>query len=209
MAIIFPIPLYRFFSKSEHALAMVTKGEIFFNKISAFTELEDKNFRDETEKTHLFKEIYNSPDSNDSSYTVDHKHRRISDAWAFCATPSSASLAKKEFCVWIKDVNYLLNQIDKAVQIKFGQELPILFGPISYNSKDADVFSKVIHPPYFTKPEAKMGDLEFRIVILPPNNMKIQDILPMTLIIPNPSFIFEETLVVTPQIMVRNENLLK
>lgn len=197
MATIFPIPLYRFFSEEKYADAMVNNGEIFFNKISAFTTLEDLNFRDETETTHLFKLVQESTHQFGGSLSITKRHRKISDAWAFCATTSSASTAKKKYCVWVKDVNYFLNEIDIAVRNKFGQELPILFGPVTYNSKKADACSKVQHPPYFTKPEANLTDLEFRIVIPPPREINDCDIQPMTLIIPNPSYVFEKTLIFT------------
>lgn len=195
MATIFPIPLYRFFSEEKYADAMVNNGEIFFNKISAFTTLEDTKFRDETEKTHLFKHVHESTHLHGGSLEITHRHRRISDAWAFCATTSSASSAKKKYCVWVKDVNYFLNEIDIAVRNKFGKELPILFGPVAYNSKQADGFSKVHHPPYFTKSETKLTELEFRIVIPPPKDMDDCDMQPFTLIIPKSSHIFEKTFI--------------
>ena len=205
MPAIFPIPLYRFFTKNEHAEAMVKNGEIFFNTVSAFQNLADDKFRDETEKTHLFKTIHHSQHQFGYGHSIDYKHRKLFDAWAFCATASTASIAIKEHCVCIKNFGYFLNQIEIAVKHKFGDNHPVLFGPVAYNLKEDDLFSTVVHPPYFTKPKSKVNDLEFRIVIPPPKEMEENDIHPMTLTIPNPEYVFEKTFILTQEMIDKNQ----
>jgi hypothetical protein len=163
MAIISPITIYRFFSKEEHANNMVNHGEVFFNVITAFNKLEDENFRDASEGLHLFKDVRKKA----NMINVGQGYRKITDAWALCGTTSTASSAKKNHCVWIKNFHVFINRIEKSVNEKFGHDMPILFGPISYNCRDSESFSVAHHTPYFTKPKEKMADLEFRIVIPP------------------------------------------
>ncbi|MES2838609.1 MAG: hypothetical protein V4667_13855 [Bacteroidota bacterium] len=205
MPSIFPLPLYRFFSKKEHAEAMVTKGEIFFNTISAFPNLTDDRFRDETEKTHLFKTVHQTEHSLGGCISIGYKHRKLFDAWAFCATASSASTAIKEHCVCINNFGYFLNQVEIAVKNKFGENHPVLFGPVAYNLKEDDLSSTIQHPPYFTKPKQKMTDLEFRIVIPAPKEIKESDMIPLTLTIPNPTHAFEMAFILTQEMIEKNQ----
>lgn len=201
MAIITPITIYRFFSKEEHANKMVNNGEIFFNVVTAFSKLEDERFRDQSEGLHLFKHVHRQ----ENMIGVSHGYRKIIDAWAFCGTTSTASSAKKNHCVWIKNFHAFVTQIQEAANKKFGHEMPILFGPVSYNCRDSEPFSAAQHTPYFTKPKEKMSDLEFRIVIPPTKDIDEKDIQPFTLIIPRPKEVFEKVFILTTEMQAKAE----
>jgi hypothetical protein len=196
MANIFPVPLYRFFSKKSHLDEMVNEGKLFFNTIHAFTKLDNANFRDENENIYqfkIFKELKHEVDGQimkggDTLY----RHRKISDAWAVCFSSSNCSDAIKDYCVTVINFGRLLNLIEQAVNNYFNKDVLVMFGPVSYVSDKRDCFPPVPNTPYFTKNDKYKGDLEFRIVIVPPNDFPVEAIQPFTLTLPNPEDIFKD-----------------
>jgi hypothetical protein len=88
----------------------------------------------------------------------------------------------------------LTTELRKAIVGKFGEDLQVMFGPVSYYDRDVDAFSRIPRPPYFSKPERFQFDLEFRIVIIP--SKRIYDegkIEPIELEIKNHREIFVKT----------------
>lgn len=197
---IFPTPLYRFFSKEKYRDDLVDSGVMRFTPVSAFTKLPDEKYKDEGEKYYKVKIVQKDKGiiHGKEVFTggeISHQYRKIDDAWAFCATSSIVSSARKPFTAYIKDIGKLQFELKKSIKNYFGEQLPIMMGPIAYYDEELDVFSEVIPPPYFCKPEKFKSDLEFRIVIVPSDeiyeNKKIE---PIDLKIDNSQKIFGKTL---------------
>jgi hypothetical protein len=200
MLLHFNIPLYRFFSKESQVESMLNEGLVYFNTIKAFNTLDDPRYKDIDEGGHAFKQDtskgWTSTGSNDgpkliSSVTI--RKRRIPDAWAFCGTCSTVSKAKKQHAIRINHTMDFIRQLDYSLEQKFGTKLPIFFGPISYYNLETDRFSPHEQPPYFSKLDKYKDDLEFRIVIIPPENIK--DLKPEIFKLPEPNKIFSKTLI--------------
>ena len=191
----FNIPLYRFFSKESHVDSMINDGLVRFNTVRAFNTLDDDQYRDIDEGGHVFKEptkmipLYGDPRHLPKIVVAQTlRKRRIPDAWAFCGSCSPASKAKKSYAVRIEHVIGFMQQLDYALEKKYGEKLQILFGPVSYSTEEMNSFSKHEQPPYFSKLEIYKNDLEFRVVVIPPDSL--EKIEPETFQIPEPNKIF-------------------
>jgi hypothetical protein len=200
MILTFNIPIYRFFSEEAHLESMLTEGLVYFNTIKAFNTLNDPQYQDIDEGGHMFKQDtskgWTSTGSNDgpkliSSVTI--RKRRIPDAWAFCGTCSTVSKAKKQFAIRVDHPMDFVRQLDYSIEQRFGTKLNILFGPVSYYNLNMDMLSPQEQPPYFSKLEKYKDDLEFRIVIIPPDNIK--DLKPEVFKLPEPNKIFSKALI--------------
>jgi len=194
MDILFPAPVFRFFDKEKYANEMLFNGEIFFNTINSFPHLENEAYRDEREGFHTFK-VDSSTKKNKESIGFINSHtiktRKIPDAWVFCGTCSTASDAKKVYCVQAAPFGNFFTQIHNAVVEKFNKELPILFSPVSYVSEKPSIYPEAF-ATYFTKQEKFKGDVEFRIVIIPPKEFLLEPLKPLTLKIANPTSVFKK-----------------
>ena len=199
-----PTPVYRFFSKKEYATDLVHNGNMRFTPVSAFTTLDDPKYRDggekyyhiKTRKDHSVNIEVDGKKRTIEGFGVHSTHRRIDDAWAFCGTTSIVSSARKAFPTYIKNFGLLLQKLEQAIEKEFGEQLTILFGPIAYYNRNMDLFSEVPNPPYFSKPEKFMRDLEYRIVIVPSNRIYERgQIDALTLKIDSPDEVFGETLI--------------
>lgn len=128
---IFPTPIYRFFSKKEYAEKLVQKGEMRFTPVSAFTSLNDIRFRYVNESYYNLKTRNNYTDKityDGKEYNLEggentSNYIRIGDAWAFCGTTSIISSAKKSFPTYIKNLDIKFDNPDE------------LFGSITIPSK--------------------------------------------------------------------------
>ncbi|WBX67885.1 hypothetical protein PG910_07040 [Tenacibaculum dicentrarchi] len=198
---IFPIPIYRFFDKKKYLDEFVYNGIMRFNPVSAFTELSDVKYRDEGEKYYKIKTVQQEEKIINGKKVViggsiTHQYRKINDAWAFCATTSIVSNARKPFSGYIKNLGRLVFELEKAIRLLFDEDLIVMMGPIAYYNKDLDTFSEVIQPPYFCKTEKFKLDLEFRIVIIPSNKIYEKGKLTaLELKLENPQEIFGKTLI--------------
>lgn len=200
MQITFNIPMYRFFSKEEYLDSMLKNGLVYFNTVRAFNILEDEKYRDLDEGGHVFKvPTKMTPLYGDSKHFPEIvvaqtlKKRRIRDAWAFCGSCSPASKAKKSYAVRVEPVIGFMQQLDYALEKKYGEKLQILFGPVSYYTEEMNSFSIHEQPPYFSKLASYKDDLEFRIVVIPPDSMA--KIKPQTFQLPEPNKIFSKALI--------------
>lgn len=194
MDILFPAPIFRFFDKKEYAERMLNDGEVFFNTIDSFPELTDDNYKDEREGFHTFKTDTSTLNNrNTLGFIGSHsiKTRKIENAWAFCGTCSTSSDAQKTYCVQVHPFGNFFLQLHNAVRKKFNQELPILFSPVSYVSEKQSLFPEAFQP-YFTKRGKYQGDIEFRVVIIPPKELLNESLTSMTLNIENPSNVFKK-----------------
>jgi hypothetical protein len=199
-----PTPVYRFFSKKEYADDLVLNGNMRFAPVSAFATHDDPKYRDEGEKYYYIKQRHDhtkiveidGKEHKIEGFGVHSTHRKIEDAWAFCGTTSIVSTARKTYPTYIRNFGLLMRKIEIAIHSKFGEELLVMFGPVAYYNRTMDLASEVPCPPYFSKSETFLSDLEFRIVIIPSD--KIYDmgqIEPLTLTIDNPEEVFGETLI--------------
>jgi hypothetical protein len=199
----FITPIYRFFSEEKYLNNLVNNGLMRFTPVSAFTKLPNESYRDVGEKYYKIKTVEHYKhiiDGTEKSFggSIDHQYRKIEDAWAFCASTSIVSTARKEHTVYIKNLALLLSELNKSIMKTFNEELQVLIGPIAYQNEDLDSLSEVIPPPYFCKPEKFKSDLEFRIVIIPSRNIHNNgEIKPIDLIIENSQDIFRETILIS------------
>jgi hypothetical protein len=213
MLLHFNVPLYRFFEKEQYANDMLLRGAVRLNTVRAFNSLENPQYKDIDEGGHFFKQDgskgwtkvgnWDGPGPEIIS-SVTIRKRRIPDAWAFCGTCSTVSKAQKKYAVRIDRIFDFMRQLDYAMEQKFGEKLPIFFGPVSYYDLQADMFSSQEQPVYFAKQCKYKDDHEFRIVVLPPPPM-IDNLQPETFILPEPSKVFSKPLIL-PLNKVKDDN---
>lgn len=201
MIIDFKVPMYRFFSDETHANSMLNNGLVYFNTVKGFTTLEDEKFRDLDEGGHAFKVPTPMTRTGPGPWPeviIAHsiKKRRIPDVWAFCGTCSPASSARKPFSVRVNHVIGFIRHLDYALQLRFNQQLKILFGPVSYYDEDHNAMSPHEQPPYFSKLAKYKDELEFRIIIIPP--LGIEEIQPEVFKQPDPYKIFSKGVLLYP-----------
>lgn len=203
---VFPIPVHRFFDKKKYAQELFEEGRIRFTPVHAFISLEDDRFRDEGEQYYEIQDYRKRDIVVDgkifSTGSIGSQYRKIGNAWAFCATTSLVSTARKDYCVTIKDFGKFVLGLEAAIQKYFGQHLLVLFGPVTYYNPNhrPQAFTEAVNPPYFCKPHQFMNDHEFRIVIVPSDAIYDEGIIqPLTLEINNPTEIFCETLLIHPK----------
>jgi hypothetical protein len=196
---ILPVPIYRFFDKKTYADNLADKGLMRLTPTAAFPKLIDSKYKDEQEGFYEIKtfEPWDNKSDNGDYLVAGHgssKYRKIDDAWAFCASTSNVSTARKDFTVCIHNFGRLTTELTKAVKKKFNEDLPIMFGPISYYDRNLGAFSHIPRPPYFSKPENFKNDLEFRIVIIPSKQIyELGNLEPIEIEIENPKEIFTKT----------------
>src|SRR6185295_16072510 len=127
-------------------------------------------YRDDDEAGHTFKEpttMYYEGDSDIPDEfrpklvtAFTSRKRRIPDAWGFCGTCSPVSAAKKPYAAMIINLRYFVQELDFLIEQKFGQQLPILLGPVCYYSNEGvNAINPQENPPYFSKLESYKNDL--------------------------------------------------
>ncbi len=204
-------PIYRFFSKKEHAEDLFLNGNMRFTPVSYFGELEDESYRDKGEsfyhimqrETHKIKigVKENGEDIFLEGGSANSTHKKLDDAWAFCGTTSIISEARKDFSVVITQFGRLMNKIEESIQENFNERLTLLFGPVAYYDRHMNMFNSADTPPYFSKDKKYSQDFEFRIVIVPTNKMydETKIFKPLILKIDKPEEVFMETNIINPK----------
>lgn len=122
------------------------------------------------------------------------RKRKIPNVWVLCGSCSIIRKAKKQYTVRINPVFDFLGQLEYSIENKFGRKLPIFFGPVSYIDDINNGFTHDEQPLYFSKSSSYKDDLEFRIVVYPP--YEIKNLEPETFKLPEPGRVVSKVLTI-------------